>query len=123
MTARAVAGLAALLVVGAACARGPLPGRLTLPGKSPEPARLNYESGVLGSTGKLWTTLPDGEEFKGQYRLEPRNPERAMTGTLSSAAGRTLVCRFQLKEPGIGPDGGGSYRCELSTGGVLEGEF
>ena len=115
--------LATGVALGLGCAKGPLPGRLIVQDKPTTPVTLFYESSVTGSTGKLWTTLASGEAFKGEYRLEPRNPQRQMTGTLTSSGGGTMACLFNLREPGIGPSGGGTYSCNLSTGGMIEGEF
>ncbi len=115
--------LAAAVLLGAACAKGPLPGRLIVQGQPPTPVTLHYESSVTGSTGKLWTTLATGEAFKGEYRLEPRNPQRQMSGTLTGSGGSTMACLFNLREPGVGPRGGGTYSCNISTGGLIEGEF
>jgi hypothetical protein len=119
---RALAALAVALV-SAACARGPLPGQLAIGDRPPVPVTLYYESGVTGSTGKLWTTLPSGERFNGDYYLVPRNPQHQMTGVLAGPAGATMACTFRLLEPGVGPHGGGTYSCELSTGGVIQGRF
>lgn len=124
-TVRALPALAfaagALLALG--CAKGPLPGRLLVQDQPATPVTLFYESSITGSTGKLWTTLASGEAFTGQYQLEPRNPQRQMSSTLVSPAGTTMACVFNLSEPGVGPRGGGTYTCNLSTGGVIEGQF
>ena len=116
-----------LVVVGAGllvgCASGPLPGRLMQAGKPPERVALHYESSLFGSGGKLSTTLPGGEQFKGRYQLLPQAPDHHMISTLSGSRGGTLTCRFKLNEPGIGPDGGGAGQCELSTGGTIDFEF
>ena len=34
-----------------------------------------------------------------------------------------MVCRFKLKEPGVGPDGGGAGKCEVSQGGSIDAQF
>ena len=122
-TAPGALTLAAALALGVACAKGPLPGRLIVPGRTPEAVALHYRTGVLGATGELWTTLPDGERFTGDYRLEPRNPEGKMTSVLTGSAGTTMACTFRFREPGTGPHGGGTYSCDLSTGGVMQGQF
>lgn len=115
--------LVAGAMLGLACAKGPLPGQLMVQDRPPDPVMLHYESSITGSTGKLWTTLSSGEAFAGKYRLEPRNPQHQMTGTLTGDAGTTMACHFRLREPGVGPHGGGTYFCNLSTGGVIEGRF
>lgn len=107
----------------AACAHGPIPGRFARPNEASAPTVLNYESGVLGGSGKLWMTLPGGETFKGPYRLAPHDPKRQMTASLAGDRGSTMFCRFTLKEPGVGPAGGGAVECQLSTGGVFEATF
>jgi hypothetical protein len=117
--------LIALLTAAAAvgCAKGPLPGRLTQPGKPPETVTLNYESSVLGGGGKLWTLLPDGERYSGKYILTPYAAEHHMTSDLVGDRGGTMVCRFRLNEPGVGPDGGGAGQCQISEGGVIDMKF
>ncbi len=113
------------LTVGAlvGCASGPIPGRLTLPGQPPQLVTLNYESSLFGGSGKLWGLLPSGERFSGKYVLTPHAPDHHMVSTLDGDRGGTLVCRFKLNEPGVGPDGGGSGRCELSRGGRIDVQF
>jgi hypothetical protein len=34
-----------------------------------------------------------------------------------------MLCRLTLTEPGVGPDGGGTVRCDLSTGGAFDARF
>jgi hypothetical protein len=107
----------------AACAHGPIPGRFARPNEAASPAILNYESSFFGGSGKLWVTLPDGETFRGPYRLAPHDPKRQMTASLTGDRGSTMHCRFTLREPGVGPDRGGTVECRLSTGGVFEATF
>ena len=113
------------LAVGslAACAHGPISGRLSRPDQAPALAVLTYESSVLGGSGKLRMTLPTGENFTGTYRLVPNDPKRQMTASLTGDRGSTMLCRFTLNEPGIGPDGGGTVQCQLSTGGAFDASF
>ena len=113
------AGLAAL----AGCAKGPISGQLTLPQQTPQPAILSYESSLFGKTGKLTTTLPTGETFAGPYVLDPNAPDKSITSTLAGNRGNSLVCRLTLSEPGVGPDKGGTVKCDLSTGGVFDARF
>jgi hypothetical protein len=115
----------AVLTVGVAvgCAKGPIPGRLTRPGQPPQVVTLNYESSVFGGSGKLWALLPDGERYSGKYVLTPYASEHHMVSTLDGDRGGTMVCRFKLNEPGVGPDGGGSGKCDISQGGVIEAKF
>ncbi len=118
-TALVAAGLLAL----AGCAKGPIRGQLALPNQTPQAASLNYESSLFGKTGKLSTTLPTGESFRGPYVLDPAAPDKTITSTLAGNRGNSMVCRLTLTEPGVGPDGGGAVRCDLSTGGVFDARF
>jgi hypothetical protein len=68
-------------------------------------------------------TVPAGEHFTGPYRLAPNDPKRQMTARLVGDRGSTMVCRFTLNEPGIGPDRGGTVQCQLSTGGAFDASF
>ena len=115
----------ATLVLGAlaGCAKGPLPGRLTEPGKPPQMVTLTYESSVFGGSGKLWTLLPDGQRYAGKYILTPYAPDDHMVSNLDGDRGGSMVCRFRLNQPGVGPDGGGTGKCELSAGGVIDVKF
>ena len=118
-TALVAAGLLAL----AGCAKGPIRGQLALPNQTPQAASLNYKSGLFGKTGTLSTTLPSGENFTGPYRLDPTAPDKTITSTLEGNRGNHMVCRLTLTEPGVGPDGGGTVRCDLSTGGAFDARF
>ena len=118
-TALVAAGLVAL----AGCAKGPIRGQLALPNQTPQAALLTYESGLFGKTGKLSTTLPTGESFTGPYKLEPDAPDKTITSTLAGNRGNSMVCRLTLTAPGVGPDGGGTVRCDLSTGGIFDARF
>jgi hypothetical protein len=120
-----VSPVIAALMVGAfvGCAKGPIPGRLTKPGQPPQAVTLNYESSVFGGSGKLWAMLPDGERYAGTYVLTPYAPDHHLVSTLDGDRGGTMVCRFRLKEPGVGPDGGGTGKCDVSNGGVIEATF
>ena len=115
---------AALVLVGTlGCASAPIVGRLTSPGREPDSATLHYRSSLLGGSGKLWTTLPAGETFTGRYQLQPSEPEAPVVGTLTGDRGSTMTCHFMLNEPGVGPDKGGTVRCEVSTGAVFNASF
>jgi hypothetical protein len=118
---RLVVAVLALLMPG--CASGPIAGNLNVPGEAPAPVVLRYRSSLFGGSGKLWTTLPAGESFAGSYVLQPSVPDAHMTGTLNGNRGGVMVCRFQLNEPGVGPDKGGTVRCDVSTGGVFDASF
>ena len=121
-TCRAV--VAALLVAAlVGCAKGPLRGQLTKSGKPPEAVTLNYASSVFGGSGKLWTVLPDGQRYTGKYVLTPQARGDHMVTNLTGDRGGSMVCRFRLNEPGVGPDGGGTGRCEVSEGSVIEVKF
>jgi hypothetical protein len=122
-----IRGSGALVVVAlatlAGCAHGPIRGQLALPSRPPQPATLSYESSLFGKTGKFWTTLPTGETFTGPYVLDPLAPDKIMASTLAGDRGNSMACLFRLKEPGVGPDSGGSVRCEVSTGGNFTADF
>jgi len=105
------------------CASGPIPGRLTEPGKPSQGVTLNYQSSVFGAGGKLWALLPDGQRYSGQYLLTPYAPDHHMVSTLKGDRGGTMTCRFKLNEPGVGLDKGGTGKCEVSHGGVIEATF
>lgn len=111
----------ATLAVGGlvGCAAGPMPGRFIAPGKPAEPVTLSYESSLFGGSGKLSTVLPSGERYKGRYVLTPYARDHHMTSTLSGDRGGFMTCTFTLNEPGIGPDKGGTGRCEMPGGGGL----
>ncbi len=117
--------VAAATTVGvlAGCASGPMPGLLVNRGQPPERVTLNYESGVFGRTGKLWATLPGGERYAGTYVLTPYAPDHHLISKLDGDRGSSMVCRFRLNEPGVGPDKGGTGQCELSSGGVIDTKF
>ena len=107
----------------AACAHGPISGRFSSPGQAPSAAILSYKSSLLGGSGTLSMTLPTGEHFTGPYRLVPNDPKRQMTAHLAGDRGSTMLCRFTLTEPGVGPDGGGTVQCQHSGGGVFNASF
>jgi hypothetical protein len=118
-TALVAAGLLAL----AGCAKGPIRGQLALPNQTPQAASLTYKSNLFGKTGRLSTTLPTGETFAGPYTLDAAAPDKTITSTLAGNRGNSMVCRLTLTEPGVGPDGGGTVRCDLSTGGAFDARF
>jgi hypothetical protein len=105
------------------CAHGPIRGQLALPDRAAQSATLNYKSSMFGKTGKLTSTLPTGETFTGPYTLDPLAPDKSILSTLAGDRGNNMVCRMRLNEPGIGPDSGGSVRCEISTGGTFVANF
>ena len=115
----------AALTVGAlaGCAAGPITGRLVLPNEEPQHVTLNYQSSLFGGGGRLWALLPSGERFAGRYVLMPYAAEHHIVSTLDGDRGGSMMCRFRLKEPGVGPDGGGTGRCQLSQGGFIDTEF
>lgn len=120
MTRLVIASLALALL---GCASGPIAGNLRVSNQAPAPVVLRYRSSLFGGSGKLWTTLPAGEKFAGSYVLQPRERDAHMTGTLKGDRGSVMVCRFRLNEPGVGPDKGGTVRCDVSTGGVFDASF
>jgi hypothetical protein len=117
--------IVATLALGglAGCAAGPMPGRFTAPGKPAEPVTLTYESSLFGGSGKLSTVLPSGERYHGKYVLTPNAREHHMTSTLAGDRGGFMTCSFTLNEPGIGPDKGGTGRCEMAGGGLIDTRF
>lgn len=118
--------IVATLAVGAlaGCAAGPMPGRFTPRGKPSERVTLNYESSLFGGSGKLSTVLPSGERYQGKYVLTPYARDHHMTSTLAGDRGGSMTCTFTLNEPGIGPDKGGTGRCEMADGGgVIDTQF
>ena len=121
MIMRRVGATAVVVAVSVGCASAPIKGRLSVPGQASVPAVLSYQSSLFGGSGKLWTTLPAGETFNGKYVLSGR--DAPVTGTLSGDRGSVMVCRFQLNEPGVGPDKGGTVRCEVSSGGIFDASF
>lgn len=116
---------AAALLMGAlvGCASASITGQLAVPGREVTPATMRYQSSLFGGGGKLWARLPTGENFKGTYVLQPREPDAPMVGTLAGDRGSTMVCRFRLNEPGVGPDGGGRVHCNVSSGAVFDATF
>jgi hypothetical protein len=60
----------ALGVVG--CASGPVNGRVEVPGQSPMPLTMSWESGLFGDSGTMAAVLPDGERFSGKYVVVKR---------------------------------------------------
>jgi hypothetical protein len=116
----------ALLTVSLAlgCAKGPITGHLTKPGQASQVVTLTYESSIFGGSGKLSAMLPDGERYSGNYVVTPYATEHHMVSTLAGDRGGTMICKFKLNEPGVGPDGGGTGKCDISQGGgVIEAKF
>ena len=123
---RTAGSIAAALAVGAlaGCAAGPMPGSLIVPGKLPERVTINYESSLFGGSGTLSTLMPSGERYQGKYILTPYARDHHMTSTLAGDRGGSMTCRFKLNEPGIGPDKGGTGRCELAdSAGIIDTAF
>lgn len=123
MNLKKAVAVAACAGVLAGCASGPIPGRLILPDRAPQPVALKYESSLFGGSGKLSTQLPDGERFAGTYVLMPYAADHHIVSTLAGDRGGSMVCRFKLNEPGVGPDRGGTGNCQLSQGGFIDASF
>jgi hypothetical protein len=117
----AIAALALAALAG--CAKGPMAGNLVLPNQAPQRVTLNYESSLFGGSGKLWAVLPSGERFAGRYVLMPYAAEHHIVSTLDGDRGGSMLCRFTLRSPGVGPDGGGTGKCQLSEGGTIDTRF
>src|SRR5262249_5426666 len=96
MFTRHTRSILAALAVGAlaGCAAGPMPGSLVLPGKTPAPVTIRYESSVFGGSGTLTTLLPSGERFTGKYILTPYAADHHMTSTLDGDRGGSMTCTF-----------------------------
>jgi hypothetical protein len=118
-----ITAAALLLVALVGCASASITGQLSVPGREINPATIRYQSSLFGGGGKLWANLPTGENFTGTYVLQPREPDAHMVGTLAGDRGSTMVCRFRLNEPGVGPDGGGSVHCNVSSGAMFNATF
>jgi hypothetical protein len=58
-------------VVG--CASGPVNGRVDVPGQSPMPLTMSWESGLFGNSGTMAAVMPDGERFSGKYVVVKRS--------------------------------------------------
>jgi hypothetical protein len=107
-------------------------------------AKFTYENTKFGS-GELYTKLPDGERFKGQFIEESSDgPEfeldstakKKTTASRSSEAmdsfegkvmavlygdkGHTMMCKFKPTDPLIGVPGGGIGLCLTSDGRLID---
>jgi len=118
-----ITAAALLLVALVGCASASITGQLSVPGREINPATIRYQSSLFGGGGKLWANLPTGENFTGTYVLQPHEPDAHMVGTLAGDRGSTMVCRFRLNEPGVGPDGGGRVHCNVSSGAMFNATF
>ena len=118
-----ITAAALLLVALVGCASASIKGQLAVPGREVTPASMRYQSSLFGGGGKLWANLPTGESFTGTYVLQSRTPDAHMVGKLAGDRGSTMVCRFLLNEPGIGPDGGGRVQCTVSSGAIFNATF
>ena len=118
-----ITAAALLLVALVGCASATIRGQLAVPGREVNPATMRYQSSLFGGGGKLWANLPTGENFTGSYVLNPREPDAHMVGNLAGNRGSTMICRFRLNEPGVGPDGGGKVQCTVSSGATFDATF
>jgi len=135
-----------LLSIGllAACS-GTMKGMVQQGGES---VNFQFEDGGLGS-GKLRTTLSDGETFKGKFAEE--SSSGFVTGFDTEGTGATIVhgetfetvesysgnidailfgnkghtmkCRFRAANSLIGLSSGGEGRCQVSDGRVIDVQF
>jgi hypothetical protein len=53
----------------------------------------------------------------------PQATDHHIVSTLDGDRGGSMICRFRLKQPGVGPEGGGAGQCELSRGGYIDARF
>jgi hypothetical protein len=56
-------------VAAAGCAKGPVTGRVAMPGHSESALTMSWESGLFGESGTMAATMPDGERFTGTYQV------------------------------------------------------
>src|SRR4029453_6349466 len=62
-------GFVLAMIAVAGCAKGPLTGRVTMPGQPESALIMSWESGLFGGSGTMASTMPDGERFKGTYQV------------------------------------------------------
>ena len=67
--ARRIVGFVLAAIAVAGCAKGPLTGRVTMPGQPESALIMSWESGLFGESGTMASTMPDGERFKGTYQV------------------------------------------------------
>ena len=66
-----------LLTIGVVgCASGPVTGRVDVPGQSPVPLTMSWESGLFGGSGTMAAVMPDGERFSGKYTVVKKEMSR-----------------------------------------------
>jgi hypothetical protein len=70
----AVTSLLTIGVVG--CASGLVTGRVDVPGQSPVPLTMSWESGLFGGSGTMAAVMPDGERFSGKYTVVKKDLAR-----------------------------------------------
>jgi hypothetical protein len=64
-----IVGIALAAVAAAGCAKGPVTGRVTMPGQPESGLTMSWESGLFGESGTMAAVMPDGERFKGTYQV------------------------------------------------------
>src|SRR4026209_3055845 len=64
-----IVGIALAAVAAAGCAKGPVNGRVAMPGHSESALTMSWESGLFGESGTMAAALPDGERFRGTYQV------------------------------------------------------
>src|SRR4026207_2126774 len=64
-----IVGIALAAVAAAGCAKGPVNGRVAMPGHSESALTMSWESGLFGESGPMAAALPDGERFRGTYQV------------------------------------------------------
>ena len=69
-----VISLLTMGIVG--CASGPVTARVDVPGRSPVPLTMSWESGLFGGSGTMAAVMPDGERFSGKYTVVKKEMSR-----------------------------------------------
>jgi hypothetical protein len=66
---RRIVGIALAAVAATGCAKGPVTGRVAMPGHAESALTMSWESGLFGESGAMAATMPDGERFTGTYQV------------------------------------------------------
>ncbi len=68
-SSRRIVGIALAAVAAAGCAKGPVNGRVAMPGHSESALTMSWKSGLFGESGTMAAAMPDGERFRGTYQV------------------------------------------------------